>query len=157
MQQQSVLLIFLLCAASLVTGCHPLAFPEMAVMQVWDGPHAEPVDPGDVFVMPPAIANPTVIPANNPELFWEGLADVIDDYFRIKREDRVREVGDVLVEGRLETHPLTGATVLEPWRKDSVGAANRLESTLQTIRRIGYVRVVPTTGGYLVELQVLSA
>ncbi len=80
--------------------------------------------------------------------------DVVDDYFRIHSEDRVRQIGNVLVEGKIQTYPLTGATVLEPWRKDSVGAANRWESTFQSVRRLGLVRVIPTSGGNLVEVQV---
>jgi hypothetical protein len=82
------------------------------------------------------------------------LVDVLDDYFRIAHEDRVRQVGEVLTEGRIDTFPRTGATVLEPWRKDSVGRFQRWEATLQTIRRRAQARVIPSAGGFLVEVIV---
>lgn len=103
---------------------------------------------------PPAVQNPVFIPAANADAFWENLVDVLDDYFRIAREDRVRQVGDVLTEGRIDTYPRTGATILEPWRKDSVGRFQRWEATLQTIRRRAQARVIPSAGGFLVEVLV---
>jgi hypothetical protein len=111
-----------------------------------------PIVPG--AVAPPAVQNPVFIPAADSDVFWEMLVDVLDNYFRIAHEDRVRQVGDVLTEGRIETYPKTGATVLEPWRKDSVGRFQRWESTLQTIRRRAQARVIPSAGGFLVEVQV---
>lgn len=87
-------------------------------------------------------------------MLWEQLVDVVDDYFRIAHEQRVRQVGDVMIEGTLETYPLTGATILEPWRRDSVGRFARWESTFQSIQRIGRFRVIPADGGYLVEAEV---
>ena len=110
------------------SACHPLALREWPVVSAGAG-----------------LPNPMVIHASRQEILWSRLVDVVDDYFR---------TGDVLVEGRIETFPLTGASVLEPWRKDSIGASNRWESTFQTIRRIAHVRVIPTAGGYLVGVQV---
>ncbi|HUS39114.1 MAG TPA: hypothetical protein VMX74_06670 [Pirellulales bacterium] len=103
---------------------------------------------------PHALPNPIVIHSPNHDLLWEGVVDVVEDYFRIQREDRVRQVGNVLVEGSIETYPVTGATVLEPWRKDAVGARNRWESTFQSIRRLGFIRVIPSGSAYLIEVQV---
>lgn len=79
---------------------------------------------------------------------------MVDDYFRIAREDPVRQIGDVLIEGRLDTHPEVGATLLEPWRHDSANLQERVESTLQTIRRHATVRVIPAGNGYWVEVVV---
>ena len=45
-------------------------------------------------------------------------------------------------------------TLLEPWRRDSTPGQERLQSTLQSIRRRAVVRVTPTGGGYLIDLAV---
>jgi hypothetical protein len=79
---------------------------------------------------------------------------VVDDRFQIAREQRVQAIGNVLTEGRIDTHPQGGATLLEPHLKDSVGRWNRWESTLQTIRRIAHIRVMPTSQGYWLEVIV---
>jgi len=57
-------------------------------------------------------------------------------------------------EGRIDTFPQTGATILEPWRGDSVGWYERWESTLQSIRRIGAMRLIPDPAGWRVEVVV---
>lgn len=98
--------------------------------------------------------NPLPIPIRDPEYVWEKMVSVVDDYFVIDREERARWVGDVLVEGYLETRPLSGATVLEPWHDDSVTRYDRWEATLQTIRRRAVVRVTPDQDGFLVEIAV---
>ncbi len=68
----------------------------------------------------------------------------------------MRLIGDVLTEGRIDTFPESGATLLEPWRKDSVTNRDRLECTLQSIRRIAHVRVMPDQGCFIVELTVFK-
>lgn len=108
-------------------------------------------------VIGPAVANNTVlVPALNRDFVWDQIVDVVDDYFEIDQEDRVKLVGDVQTEGRIDTFPVSGATLLEPWRRDSVNYHERLESTLQSIRRRGFVRVIPDPhgNGYLVEVTV---
>ncbi len=102
----------------------------------------------------PPPSNPAVFPLINQDLFWDQLVDVVDDYFQIDREDRVRLVGDVLTEGRIDTFPQVGATVFEPWLHDTADGYERLESTLQTIRRRAVVRVAPSPEGYEVDVQV---
>lgn len=102
----------------------------------------------------PVAANPIYIPVTNQDWAWEQIVDVVDDYFRIERESRVQLVGNVVTEGRIDTFPQIGATLVEPHRPDSVGRYNRWESTFQTIRRRGLVRVIPEQGGYLVDLAV---
>lgn len=99
-------------------------------------------------------ANPIFVPVTNQDWAWEQIVDVVDDYFRVERESRVQLVGNVVTEGRIDTFPQVGATIVEPHRPDSVGNFNRLESTFQTIRRRGIVRVVPQQGGYQVEMVV---
>lgn len=100
--------------------------------------------------------NPTLVCATDPEVVWETVADVVDDYFRIKEEEPVRLAGDVLIEGRMDTFPAVGSTLLEPWRRDSVGPYDKLESTLQSMRRYAKVRVIPAQGGYLVDVAVFK-
>ncbi|MFO0816655.1 MAG: hypothetical protein U1A77_01860 [Pirellulales bacterium] len=103
-----------------------------------------------------AIPNPMFVPIADREILWNQLVDELDDYFRIAREQRVQETGGVLTEGRIDTHPAIGATLLEPWRRDSTPGFERLESTLQSIRRRATARVIPREGGYFVEIQVLK-
>ncbi len=98
--------------------------------------------------------NPVLVPVRNPHVVWENVVDVVDDYFRIEREEPVRVVDQVITEGRLDTFPEIASTLLEPWRSDSVGRQAKLEATLQPIRRYAEVRVRPATGGFLVEVAV---
>ncbi|HVU90126.1 MAG TPA: hypothetical protein VHD36_22535 [Pirellulales bacterium] len=104
---------------------------------------------------PPLFPNPVLAPPIDRDVFWDQLVAVVDDYFDIKSEDRVRLVDNMLTLGRIDTVPELGATLLEPWRKDSVGFYERLESTYQTIRRRALIQVVPTdNGGYMVDVAV---
>src|SRR3989304_5132995 len=102
----------------------------------------------------PGVANSIFVPATNDQLAWEQIADVVSDYFTIAREQQVRRSGEAWSEGRIETAYQGGASWLEPFRKDSVGAFNRWESTFQTIRRKAVVRVIPDANGFLVEVVV---
>ncbi|HVJ83076.1 MAG TPA: hypothetical protein VNC50_18550 [Planctomycetia bacterium] len=94
--------------------------------------------------------NPTLVPDPKPggyEQVWNTTVEVVDRYFDIASEDRYS--------GKIETLPETGSSLLEPWRPDSVDFYERLESSLQTIRRRGFVRVQPApAGGYLVNVEV---
>jgi hypothetical protein len=113
--------------------------------------------PQVIPVVPQMVApGPIVVPVADRDVAWDNIVDVVDDYFKVAREDRVRLVGDVLTEGQIETYPLTGATLLEPWRGDSATFYERLESTLQSIRRRAFVRVMPEASGYLVDVTVLK-
>ncbi len=95
-----------------------------------------------------------MVPVVDEELAWDQITDVVSDYFKIAHEQRVRRSGEAWIEGRIDTAPLDGATVLEPHRMDSVGTFNRWESTFQSIRRRATVRVIPDANGYLVEVIV---
>ncbi len=106
---------------------------------------------------PPAmLPNPLPVPVTDYEFLWQQLVDEVDDYFQIEREERVQLVGGVLTEGRIETYPLAGATILEPWRSDATHGYERAESTFQSIRRRATLRVTPTAAGYLVDLAVFK-
>jgi len=103
---------------------------------------------------PPPPTNAIVLPPLDAEMVWQRLVDVVDDYFKIASEQRVVFSNGVPAEGRIDTFPQTGSTLLEPWRGDSVGFRERLESTLQSIRRVGTVRLIPDPAGWRVEAVV---
>ena len=122
-----------------------------------------PPPPGMVQVGPDGVPlqfqtvlqnNPVFLPIQDPNLLWDQLIDVVDDYFEVEREDRVRLVGDILTEGRLSTFPRGASTIFEPWNRDSVTSEERWQATLQSMRRTGLIRVIPTEGGFLVEVVV---
>jgi hypothetical protein len=98
--------------------------------------------------------NPLFIPGSDRDLLWNQVVDSVDNYFKIKREVRVRVVGDVPLEGHLETFPTDGSTFLEPWRKDSTHGYEKLHATLQSVRRSAVVRVQPVQGGHVVDVVV---
>ena len=111
-----------------------------------------PVVPG----RPPAPSNSVVIPPIDAEVVWQQMVDTMDDFFKIQSEQRVVFANGIPAEGRIDTYPQTGATLLEPWRGDSVGFRERLESTLQSIRRSGSMRLIPDPSGWRVEAVVLK-
>lgn len=127
---------------SSVIGCAPVPPPSY--------------NPPGPYGPAPMIPNPVMVPVADRDFTWDQIVDVVDDYFKVEREERVRVAGEVLVEGRIDTYPQSAATLLEPWRDDSVTSYDRLEATLQSIRRRAFVRVSPTEGGYLVEVNVIK-
>ncbi len=59
---------------------------------------------------------------------WERAVVVLNrNHFQVARESKL--------EGVIETEYRGGSGLLEPWNPDSVGLSNRMESTLQSIRR----------------------
>jgi hypothetical protein len=98
--------------------------------------------------------NPVFVPVQDPNLIWDQLIDVVDDYFEVEREDRVRLVGDILTEGRVDTFPKVASTIFEPWNRDSVTFSERWQATLQSMRRQATIRVIPAEGGFLVDVNV---
>lgn len=105
--------------------------------------------------VPVAYDNPVLIPIANYELVWDGVRDVVAQNFRIEYEKPLQPVGNTIFSGRIETFPMPGATLLEPWYHDSANEYERLESTLQSIRRYAVVKVIPAeNGGFWVEVRV---
>ena len=98
--------------------------------------------------------NPVFIPGTDFQRIWETVVDVVNDYFRIEREEPVRLVGNVLTEGRLDTFPEVSSTLLEPWHRDSATSYDKVEATLQSMRRRAQVRVLPAEGGFWVDVAV---
>jgi hypothetical protein len=116
-----------------------------------------PYSPPVGFPTPSAcVPNPVFLPVKDHQQVWETLVDVIDDYFKIEREEPLRQIGAVLTEGRLDTFPEVGSTLFEPWRGDSASPEEQLESTLQSIRRYAQVKVAPDRGGYWVNVEVFK-
>jgi hypothetical protein len=96
------------------------------------------------------------LPVADRDLVWDQVVDAVDDYFKIKQERRVKLEGDLITEGNLETFPRGGSTILEPWNRDSTPGFEKLQSTLQSIRRQAVVRVVPADGGFWVDVVVIK-
>jgi hypothetical protein len=102
------------------------------------------------------LANPLSLNVQDSEFLWNQIVDTVEDYFRIKSEQRPTRESVQWIEGRMETFPEVGATYLEPWRKDALEGYQRLQSTLQTIRRTANIRVIPTDGGFSVAVEVIK-
>lgn len=105
-----------------------------------------------------AYPNPMLVPSRDAEAVWENVVDVVDDYFRIDvpETEPVRLAAGLFTEGRLRTFPEVASTLLEPWRQDSADTYEKLESTLQSIRRQARVRVVPANEGFWIEVAVFK-
>jgi hypothetical protein len=96
---------------------------------------------------PPASPNPLPVPSNDFEAVWMACITSVDDYFDIATENRLQR--------KIITEPRVAATLFEPCAGDSVGFDERLEATLQTIRRHAVITVSPTaTGAYAVKVEV---
>jgi hypothetical protein len=101
------------------------------------------------------LSNPLPVPPAPRDWVWEQVVDVVDDYFEIENEERGRAVGDVVIVGRIDTFPNIGSTLLEPWKGDSATNYDRLECTLQSMRRRAVVQIIPSPdGSALVDVQV---
>ncbi len=100
------------------------------------------------------LENPLFIQTSNREFLWDQIVDTVDDYFEIRQEERVRIVQGIPMQGRIETLPKIGSTILEPWRGDSTRGSERLHGTLQTVRRQAKVNVILEEFGLLVDVQV---
>ncbi len=100
------------------------------------------------------IPNPLDLPPANDQFVWSQVVDTVDDYFHIAREQPVQNSRNYVLDGSLETSYLIGASLLEPWRKDSTAGFEAMQSTLQSIRRKAIVSVRPSGPGYTVSVIV---
>ena len=102
-----------------------------------------------------AYRNSVTVNCCNPMALWEAMVVPVRKYFPIRREEPCRQIGSVVNPGNLLTGRTIGATVLEPWRGDSVGMHQRWEATLHTIARSAEVRVWPIDQNtYTIEVVV---
>jgi hypothetical protein len=115
---------------------------------------SKPLLENPVFIRPePGIAvdNPVFIPQGPPAygLVFENVLDVIDDYFEIAYANRY--------DGRIETFPRVSPGFEQPWRPGSPDCYQRLEATLQTIRRRAEVLIRPADdGGFFIQVSVFK-
>lgn len=100
------------------------------------------------------VPNPLELPPAEDDFVWSQVVDAVDDYFRITREQPVQNSAGIILDGRIETSYRIGASLLEPWRKDSTAGFERLQSTLQSIRRRAIVTVRPRGAAYTIEVVV---
>jgi hypothetical protein len=100
------------------------------------------------------VPNPLTLPPAEDLFVWLQVVDVVDDFFRIRSEQPVQNRGDMVLDGRLETSYKVGASISEPWRKDSTSGFERWQSTFQSIRRRAFVFVRPMGAGYEIEVIV---
>ena len=100
------------------------------------------------------VPNPLELPPAADGFVWSQVVDAVDDYFRITREQPVQNSNGIILDGRVETSYRIGASILEPWRKDSTAGFERLQSTLQSIRRRAIVTVRPSGAAYSIEVVV---
>ena len=96
------------------------------------------------------VPTPLVVPSIDFETIWNTTIAVLDEYFDIATENRQQR--------RIVTQPKVGGTVLEPWNQDSGDFYERVESTLQTIRRYAIVTIEPdpTGMGQAVRVEVFK-
>ena len=143
-------------AAGQVRGAEPLPAPGQTPNPFAPLPAGTVIGPAGPLaaVTPAAPRNSVVIPPLDAEFVWKHLVDVADDFFKVRQEQRVIFNDGVPTEGRIDTFPQTGATLLEPWRPDSVGFRERLEATMQSIRRVGTLRLAADPAGWRIEVAV---
>src|SRR4051794_3955786 len=90
---------------------------------------------------------PAGCPSQDFEAVWNKTVAVVDNYFDISSENRLSRT--------IVTQPKVSATLLEPWSGDSVEVSDRLEASLQTIRRFAIIKIeTAPAGGYLVKVEV---
>lgn len=95
------------------------------------------------------VANPIFVSSSNQELVTERAVDVLHKYnFEVDSTNQL--------EGTIASQYKVGSSVVEPWHKESVGLANRLESTLQSIRRKVLIHLTPVESGYLLSVEALK-
>jgi len=94
--------------------------------------------------------NPLIVASANRQFVRERVVAVLNEFhFPVIRESRL--------DGQIETGYRTGSGVLEPWHGDAVGLENRLEGSLQSIRRKLVVTVRPArSGGFAVGVQAFQ-
>ncbi|MDX1963811.1 MAG: hypothetical protein SFX18_11695 [Pirellulales bacterium] len=147
---------------ALLAGCQGgprTPMPPLNPPQVGIGPAVPYYSPPKPFTATgwqslPVVTNPIQAPVADRDFAWDQIVDVVDDYFKIEREERVRQTGEILTEGRIDTYPQTAATIFEPWRSDGVTLSDRWLSTLQSYRRRASVRVIPDIQGFQIEVVV---
>ena len=128
----------------------------MAMLCLWSGGCRVWNIQGDRQTASPyqPVSNPLIIEACDRQFAMDQVADEIDNYFEIQKQQNIQLVDNILTEGWIETKPRIGSGIFEPWAKDSVRGNEKRLATLQTIRRWAKIRVVPDAAGYMVDVKV---
>jgi len=93
--------------------------------------------------------NSVFVGTANNEAVWEQTVSMLHKYnFEIARENKL--------DGIIETDYKVGSGCLEPWHRESVGFKNRVESSLQSIRRRVLVSITPAEGGFFVNIEAFK-
>ena len=99
--------------------------------------------------MAPVRPTPTVVPGTITETTWEQTVNALHSFhFSIEKENRLA--------GTIQTGYLPGAGLLEPWHFDSVTLGDRIESSLQPIRRRALVTLTQLDTGIQVHVEVIK-
>jgi len=100
-----------------------------------------------IFAAEPVAENPLLVPIDDFEAVWNKTVAEVGTYFDIASENRLSRT--------IVTEPKMSATVLEPWLADTTTIRDRVEATLQTIRRFAVIKIEPApNGGHLVRVEV---
>jgi hypothetical protein len=102
------------------------------------------------------VANPARIGPVDPEFLLFQVVDTVDDYFKVQSEQWPRRDNVQWLEGRVVSYPMVSGTSFEPWKRESARGFERLQSTIQTIRRTANVRITPDEAGYTIDVHVLK-
>ncbi len=95
----------------------------------------------------PPLPNPLPVPAGDFEKIWGKTVAEVNKHFAIASENRLA--------GTIRTDSLMTGTLIEPWTPDAVSFNDRLEATLQTLRKFAVVQIDPApAGGYLIKVEV---
>ncbi|MFO8012699.1 MAG: hypothetical protein R6X20_05260 [Phycisphaerae bacterium] len=93
----------------------------------------------------------------NPSVFTDTDAETAEDVAgRVLMALRFEPVIPVKSKGHIETHPVTGASWFEFWRKDTIGRVQLAEASLHTVRRRVTVSISPKDGGSQVFVRVIK-
>jgi hypothetical protein len=141
-----------LLAALMAAGLSSCMGPEGGGLREFGDP------PPASSLPPPVYNNPIFIPLANHECMWEEVVAVVSDYFRIAEERPIRMAGNTPTEGIVTTVPEISPTIFEPWRRDTIDQPQKVENTLQTMRRRAVVHVIPAQeqGGHWVNVAVFK-
>lgn len=99
----------------------------------------------------PCVDNPVFVPLGPASygVVFEKVLDTLDDFFEISYANRY--------DGRIETFPAISAGLGQPWKEGPPGCYQRLEATLQSMRRRCSVLIQPADdGGYFVQVTVFK-
>ena len=111
------------------------------------------IGPGGPVVPGPPLtkSNSVVIPPIDAEVVWQQMVDTMDDFFKIQSEQRVVFANGIPAEGRIDTYPQTGATLLEPWRglRDAELVANSGIDGCKFVHATGFIGGNATYDGAL--------